>query len=105
MTKSKLDELIAEGLASQNPQKRREARTAQGLLQTRADVVDVMVLAHVGAAVVLALRDGRPLDLEELLVQLQNTDRMLTVSPIITTRDSGMAVALLRSLAPGNGRP
>lgn len=104
MAKSKLDELIAEGLASQNPQKRREARAAQGLLQTRADVVDVMVLAHVGAAVVLALRDGRPLDLEELLVQLQNTDRMLTVSPIITTRDSGMAVALLRSLAPGSER-
>ena len=105
MANSNLDELIAEGLASQNPQKRGVARAVQGLLQTRADVVDLIVLAHVGAAVVLTLRDGRPLGLEELLAQLQDTDRLLTVSPVMTARDSSAAAALLQNLAPENGRP
>lgn len=105
MANPKLDELIAEGVASKNPQKRRMARAAQDLLQTRADVVDLTVLAHVGAAVVLTLRDGRPLGLGALLAQLQDTDRLLTVSPVMTTRDSSAAAALLQNLVPGNGRP
>lgn len=100
-----LEKAFAKAESASNPHTRKMLQAFRDMCKDREEVTDFSLLAHVGAAVVLTLKEGRRLDVEALLEHLGNADLLRSINPSLTEADCPPAAALLQSLAPGERRP
>ena len=100
-----LEKIFARAESVSTPHLRKRLQAFRDACKDREDILEFSLLAHVGAAVILTLKEGRQLDMAALLEHLGNASRLRVLNPSLTETDCSLAAALLQSLVPGERRP